>query len=414
MGHLYRPCLEACGDTMKKTLLASRLSRRVVLKVASAVVLGSGCGEGAAELLVDGTDPIGDPHLPYPLDTDGDDEMSQPVFFSKLYDPLLLYAQAIVQPGSGVGPNVAGLANPHGLPMKLLEVRWRIYPNNTSGNNFATLTGMGIGVKLDMGNIPLVDADVPLNGFGTSRDDDDSLFFSATEIYPNPDDPTVTTNPNAYRWRLKYPLYVPPGCVVTPVYSHLGQNPFPVTVDTIYVARTLPMSHAPSAAMWAPWVGSYNSISFDNLASQPAGRDFSSELDIVNPFRQPLEIARLTGRAASVIAGAGGIQSVLEDFEDHRFVLGKVRIRARSGDELARTPTPFNGLWPFTWRAWDIPGGWMMRPGEFYKVQLTVDETEATAPIDPFLGTVQYAVTGIGYRKLPLRVFLDAAKGGST
>jgi hypothetical protein len=337
----------------------------------------------------------------------------QPVFYSKLYDPLLLYGQAVVQPGGGASPNVAGLMNPHGLPMELLEIRWRIYPNNTAAGLFERLTGMGIGVKLDMGDIPLVDADVPVNAFGTSRDDSDTTNNDLAAIFPNPEVNTVFAYPNTYKWRLKYPLYVPPGCVVTPVYSHLGQNHFPVTVDTMYIARTMPLSHTAPTQFWVPWAGSYNSISFDNLASNPAARDFSSELDIVNPFRQPLEIARLTGRASAVFNGTAGVPLNTEDQTDHRFRLAKVRMRSRSGDELARTPTPFNGLFPYTWRAWDVPAGWTMRPGEFYKVQFTVDATDATAPANEQLGAVQFAVTGIGYRKLPQNVFLAAARGGS-
>lgn len=397
---------------MSTKKLAPQLSRRVVLISASGMALGQfGCGEGAAELLVDGAVPLS----PYPLDTDGDDEMSQaapPVFFSKLYDSLLLYANCVVQPGSGVGPNVAGLMNPHGLPMELLEVRWRLYPNNTVGNQFARLTGMGIGVKMDIGDIPLVDADVPMNAFGNSRDDAD-LTSDNTAIYPNPNDTSVTANPYSYRWRLKHPLFVPPGCVVTPVYSHLGQNHFPVTVDTVYIARTLPTSFQPPAAVRVPWAGSYNSISFDNFASQAAGRDFSSELDIVNPFRQPLELSRLTGRASAVFNGST-VPVNFEDFTDHRFKLCKLRIRSRSGDEIARTKTPFNGLFPYTWRAWDIPGGWVMPPQEFYKVQLTVDQAIATAPSDAQLGTVQFSVAAIGYRQLPLQTFLTAARGGQS
>lgn len=340
--------------------------------------------------------------------------MSAPLpsgYANKLYDPLFMYAQAVVSPGAGAGANTPALMNPHELPMEVLAVHWRLYPNNTSANTFARLTGMAIGVKMDLGDIPVVDANVPLNAFGTSRDDAD-LTSDNTAIFPDPNAPTVTANPYSYRWRLKYPLYIPPGCVLTPLYSHLGQNHFPVTVDTIFVCRVLPADYVPPAQVWAPWAGSYNSISFDNLASQPSGQDFSNELDIVNPFKQPLELARLTGRVSSVFSGTANVPVNFEDFTDHRAVLGKVRIRSRSGDEIARNLTPFNGLFPYTWRVWDIPGGWVMSPGEYYKVQLKVDATLATAPGSTQLGSCQYAVTGIGYRQLDRKVFTTAAMGG--
>lgn len=402
-------------------VLAQQLSRRLVLKATGGLVaLAVGCGEEAVPL-VEPDEP------PYPLDTEGDDEMPAPAAvvtsknFNKVYDPLLLYSQIKVMPGAGSGPNVAALVNPHGLPMELLEVMFTIYPNPeaTSPNplrTFSFLTGMSVGVKMDLGNIPVVDADVPVNAFGTSRDDADIAAFGGVSIYPDPTDTDIIATPFTYRWRLKFPLFIPPGAVLTPVFTHLGQNQFPVTVQMIYNCRTLPVGYTPPAEMFAPWVGSYNSVSFDNMASEPAGRDFSSELDIINPFQQPLSLARLTGRVSAVFnesSTSANEQQNVEDISDHRFRIGKLRIRSRSGDEVARSPTVFNGLFPSTWRAWDIPNGWTLRPGEFYKVQLTVDQTSATAPAAYEMGSIQYAVSAVGYRKLPRQTYLAAAMGGA-
>lgn len=332
-------------------------------------------------------------------------------YYNKLYDPLLLFAQCVVSPQSGGAPNTAGLMNPHGLPMEVLEVRWRIFPNNSVTDQFLTLTGMSIAVKMDMGDIPMVDAEVPLTSFGTLRDTADRAAPDRVLTTPVLDNGVLATA-FSYRWRLKHPAYVPPGCVITPVYSHLGQNQFPVTVQTLYICRTLPLNYVPPQSLRAPWVGSYNSVSFDNLASQLAARDFSSELDILNPFRQPLELSRLAGSCSGVF-GEANAQFNTETQNYFRYQLGKVRIRARAGDEVARSPTPFNGLFPFGWRAWDIPPGWMLQSGEFYKVQLSVAATSATAPADDFLGSIQYSIAATGFRQLPLDVYLAAAGGES-
>lgn len=340
--------------------------------------------------------------------------MSQPAptpYYNKLYDPLVLYASCVVSPQSGGAPNVVALMNPHGMSMELMEVRWRIYPNNTDINQFLSLTGMGIATKMDMGDIPIVDAEVPLTSFGTSRDIADRPL--SDQVSPNPEiAPTVVANAFTYKWRLKHPLLVPPGCVVTPTYQHLGQNQFPVTVQTLYICRTLPQNYVVPQSLYAPWVGSYNSVSFDNLTSQPAGRDFSSELDIVNPFMQPLALSRIAASCSGVFT-ANGLGYNVEVSDYFRYQLGKLRIRSRSGDEVARTKTPFNGLFPMGWRAWDVPPGMQLRSGEFWKLNLTVDETSATAPLDTSTGSIQFSVAGTGYRQLPTDVFVAAAKGAA-
>lgn len=336
--------------------------------------------------------------------------VATPRFFNKLYDPLWLFAQCDVVPNAGGAPNTVALMNPHGMPMELIEARWRIYPNNTDNDIFWSLTGMGVGVKMDLGDIPIVDADVPLTSFGTLRDTADRAL--PDRFFPDPRDTDVLTNALSYRWRLKHPLFVPAGGVLTPGFSHLGQNQFPVTVQSLYICRTLPLNYTPPQNFYVPWVGSYNSIAFDNLASQALKTDFSSELDIVNPFRQPLELSRITGSCTGLFNGDGTQQINVETENYFRYQLAKLRIRARGGDEVARSPTPFNGLFPFGWRAWNIPPGWFLRPADFWKLQLSVAATSATAPADGYLGTVQFSVAATGFRQVPAEAYLAAAVGG--
>jgi len=322
-------------------------------------------------------------------------------------DPIILYGQTSVTPGSGSAPNTDALSNPDNLDMELLEVRWRIYANPTPTKLVSSLVaGMAIGVKFDLGSLAVVDADVPLSSFGTARDIDEP-GFGTNLIYPDPTNVNITTTPYSYRWRLKYPLLIPGGAVLTPVYSHLSQTPFPVTIDTMYLCRQRPPGQRRPDKVKVPWVGSYNSTPFDNLAGQAAGQDFSSESDLYNPFDVPLEVSRLAGSCV-LVETILGVTQVIEWNGEHRFQLGQLRARSKRGNELARASTPFNTLFPIEWRVWDIPQGWHLMPGEYYKTQLNVAAVSYT-PATNQTGSVQFMVAMTGFREVPVADFVSAA-----
>ncbi len=334
--------------------------------------------------------------------------MTTPAQAQTLSDPLIFTAETLVNSGAGGSVNTAALTNPHGMAMELLEMRFRIYPFNDASNTFAKLTGQAIGVKVDMGNVPIVDSQVPISMFGSFRDSSEAGSRIVSQL-----DATGTAVPSAYKWRLKYPLYVPAGAVVVPSFEHLGQNPFPVKVQVIYICRTVPEGQKMPARVMVPWVGSYNSASFDQLTDAAAGSDYSSELDLLNPFKIPLEITKLTGRAALVTTDAAGLTEGTEELLAFRSRLATVRIRSSRGDDVVRTPTPFNGLFPLGWRAWDIAGQWLMRPGEFYKVRVdvaAVDFDTSTEDNESLVnpGRVQFSFGMIGYRSISTKAVLEA------
>ncbi len=321
-----------------------------------------------------------------------------------LSDPLIFTAKAIVNTGAGGSVNTAALANPHGMPMELLEARFRVIPLNDAADSFAELTGQSIGIKMDMGAIPIVDSGVPISQFGSFRDTSEhgSPQFVPTLV-------RTIAKPAVYYWRLKYPLYIPSGSVLVPAFEHLGQNPFPVEVEVIYICRTVPEGQKIPSRLMVPWVGSYNSKSFDQLTDTLAGSDQASELDLLNPFKVPLEITKLTGRATLVTVASGGDSPgqniAYEEKLLFRSRLATVRIRSSRGDDVVRTPTPFNGLFPLGWREWGVAGQWLMRPGEFYKVRIdvaTMDQDTAAddneSQLEP--GRVQFSMGLIGYRSV--------------
>ena len=389
--------------------LTMRITRRWFVAGAAGVAVVGGCG--VVPKLDDGLYEVLDPDLP-PLAEEEDN-------MQKHYDPLVLFASCDCPPAPGeISPNVLSLKEPHNLPMEILEIRFRVYPlnggpNNTTLRTFQTVTGQGIGVKLDLGNIPVVNSGVPINCFSTARDSADQsaevgipngnavldLVYTQEQAVSTDASSGQSALPRTYFWRLKYPLFIPPGAVLAPTFTALGQNHFPVRIEISYHARTREAGYHPKNGVMVPWVTSFSSKAFDNVENTVAGSDASIETDLVNPFSVPLEISRLVGVQALIVNGFGDAGNAGEDNTDHRFRLSTTQIRSSRGDDIARTPLHFNGLFPFSWRAWDIPGGWQLAPGEFYQLNLGVGPVEYPTT-NGQIGRAQYSVGMIGYRSI--------------
>lgn len=318
-------------------------------------------------------------------------------------NPVILYGSVVVNPNTdGAIPNAA-LANPLGLPMEILEIRFRLVPQSDGDTASPLITGLGLGVKMDLGKASVVDAYVPVGDLGTVRDSYDNQW----NLYANPDaDDRIVTFPATYGWRLKYPLFVPASSALSCVVRPLGQNQFPTKVDVAYIARTWDVRRPIPQSVKVPWVSSYESKTFVYETGAPAGIDQSPNLDIINPFDVPLEVARFGGRLARLQTAALGLGG--QDYEGalfeeptlYRDQLGTVRIRSSRGFDIVRTPTAFGGLFPYNWRAWDLVEKWSMAPREAYNVFLNV----AANPDEVLSGSqaqMQYSIGVTGYRDVP-------------
>lgn len=330
-----------------------------------------------------------------------DEDMTAPLP-PNLTQPLVMWASIVAPPNSDSPVPNELLMNPYGLPMEILEVRFRVYPITPSGTNFPTLNGMGLGVKMDLGKAQVVDAGVPVSLLGNVRDS----YEGQAKVYGNPDDGTVFAYPTTYSWRLKYPLFVPAGGVLACVFTPMGQNVYPVNVDVAYIARTWDMTRPQPAKTKVPWVASYQSKVFDYETGAAAAFDVSPTLDMLNPFGVPLELQRLTGRASLTqsTAGAGATgqfsgvtNSIVEDVTEFHTTYSQLRLRSSRGFDLIRTPAPFGGFFPANWRAWDVPEKWFMAPQEFYRAQLSVSAISGTVS---YLARAQFAMGMVGYREV--------------
>lgn len=317
-----------------------------------------------------------------------------------LYDPLVLSAEVTLRPGADGVPNVAALKNPHGMPMELLAVRFSLYAQQYTGNDTGSITGGAVGVKMDLGDMPIVDSAVPLSVFASRRDSSDPTGPSKVIILDPTNANQYSLSAEAfYDWRLKYPLYIPANATVVPVFSHFGQMQFPITVRVTYFCRTYRRGAPKPTTRMVPWVTSYNSKVFDVLNSTPADSDESNEMRLVNNFNVPVEVSRIVGRYTFMALDP----QVLQDLVNNEIIdsydlaqLISLRISTSRGDEIARDQTAFDGLFPFNWWAWDLPDGWHMEPTEFWKVLLN-RAAMTSSSVD---GRVQVFVGVVGYREI--------------
>jgi hypothetical protein len=328
-----------------------------------------------------------------------------------LTQPMILWGSVIAQPNVDSPVPNEQLANPFGLPMEILAMRFRLLPQlrPDTSDSFARVTGGAVKVKIDLGPAAIA-SDIPLGLFGDMRDtyEAGSAQFGAP-VYTG----SELSFPTAYDWRLRYPLFVPAGKVAAAVFTPIGINPIPVRVDVAYICRTWDPTRKTPTKIKVPWAASFESKSFEYSTGQGADRSVSSQLDVVNPFACPLELSRLSGRCTKMnLTAVGATQAnfVQEDLAEYRQHLSTMRMRSSRGFDLIRTPVPFDGVFPVNWRSWDILDGWSMAPREYYRVQVDVSAIAGTITAAN-VATSQFTVGVVGYRDVEVASIEDSEGG---
>lgn len=369
------------------------LSRRVVVIGGAAGIAGGLAGCGPAEQFDDALAPVA--HWP-------EEEPMAPA--SPYSNPLVLYGQVLVNPNVDAAvPNVA-LSNPDGMPMELLEVRFRLVPQSSITTQNVGVTGLGLGVKMDLGKVAVVDSYVPVGDLGTSRDS----YEYQQAVFSDPDSATPRAFPTTYGWRLKYPLLIPGGATLSCVLRSLGQSSYPLLVDVAYIARTWDMRRPLPTHTRVPWVSSYESRVFEYETGIAAKQDQSGQLDIINPFDAQLEIARFGGRLSYLVnyTRALGADYVLEDPVTMRDVFGTFRMRSSRGFDIVGNPSAFGVAFPYSWRSWDMGDKWLMSPREYYTVNIDTAAITDTVTA-PYIGQMQYSIGLTGYRSVPVAALAE-------
>lgn len=322
----------------------------------------------------------------------------QPAPQPDVTQPLILWGSVIANPNVDSAVPNEQLANPFGLPMELLAIRFRLLPTSTAPEDNARVTGGGVKVKLDLGPVAVA-SDIPIALLGDMRDtyENGSAEFSDS-------DTADYVLPTSYDWRLKHPLFIPAGKVLAAVFTPIGVNPLPVRIDVMYICRTWDPNMPEPKKCKAPWAASFESKAFRYENAAPKDESVSSNLDVLNPFGIPLELARISGRCTALnLSAIASTQEnyIYEDLCEMRQVLSTLRMRSSRGFDLIRTPVPFAGVFPPNWRSWDILDGWSMAPQEYYRVQInTIAVPDVVAATH--VATAQFSVGIVGYRDVEI------------
>ena len=332
-------------------------------------------------------------------------------------NPLILTAGAIVAPRSDQALDPVALANPNGLPWVLHEIRWRLLPQTgTYRSEGGFMSGLGVGVKMDLGQAAVSDAYFPVGDFASMRDTYEGAGPLFSLPVNAPGNATTLSFPSYYSWRLKYPLFIPQGRVLNCIARALGQANFGARVDVIYIGRTWDVTKPLPKKVMVPWAASYESKNFDFLNNQPVGTDQSTSVDISNSFQTPLEIDKISCRVGIVYnttfapadSGFTDTNPIYEDPVDFRNRLMRLRLRSSRGFDILREWAYLGGVFPANWRTWQVPGRWAMAPGEFYTAYLNVVPSDSN---NPPAGTIavsggpargQASVGLVGYREVPV------------
>jgi len=292
--------------------------------------------------------------------------------------PVHLSASLVLPSGSNGAPQPAALMNPMGQDMELLEIKFELSGAFVAGDETVT-PGFGgtVWCELAMGGVKLTNGAIPVWNFGraenlqaeTFTDDENSLGFSA------------------FSWRLPRPLFVPAGAVVIPNFTHTGFIPNTLNVRIGYSARTV---FTKPKRIYVPWVAKYASKSFNPI--EDAGVDLSSDLDLVNPFSEPVHLQRFVGR--TLMLRANGTAD--EDGRGFAAQYLNVRMTDSYGRPIVRSYTPFRSVFGALTRTWELENGAQMDPKAFYIVNLRKDAMTT----DTAGAAAQAFVSVVGWREL--------------
>ncbi len=290
--------------------------------------------------------------------------------------PVHLSGSLVLTSGSSGTVPVEALKNPMGQDMELLEVKFEL-----SGALLGDVAAFGatIQCELSMGAYKLTNGAIPVWGFGRAENLDGELKVDSTD----------TKAFLSYSWRLPRPLFIPAGAVVTPSFSHAGLISSSINVRIGYSARTV---FTKPKKIYMPWVAKYNTKTFNPISA--AGVDSSSELDLVNPNAEALNLQRFTGRAL-YLNSDGGSETAPQSFGTQYLMM---RMVDSYGRPIVPNFTPFRSVFHALTRSWDMDNGAQLDPGAFYKVTIRKDATSYESATG--VGSGQAFITMVGWREL--------------
>ena len=310
------------------------------------------------------------------------------------FDPLILRAETLVEPGSNGAPNNNALINPSGEPWEIHEIKFGV--RRESDVALARASGASLDVSLSWCGKPITDGFVPvwstcpIQAVEEFRGGDDVSSANTGELWLQLD--------SFYHWRLEHPLFMPPRTAIAVEFRNNGIVNNNIRASISLIGRVMPRSARPIKVK-VPYVSSWKSSTW---YIGTTGEETSPETVLFNQFGVPLTVERFVGRVAQRI-------QTLESGVTHVYVDQDVRLgwrgnqfdvkhRMTDGNFVAKNWVKFGDI--YGWRNFK----WNMRhtldAGVGHVIDLRKNDIDGpTANAEIVEATAQAAVSMIGWRE---------------
>lgn len=322
--------------------------------------------------------------------------------------PVIVSDSIDLEEGDNAQLDTQELANFFNTAMVIDEVRVQIQSPNAelSVGNF----GGSIRLKLSMGRFALSSVYLPVGCLGPTFDGGtlDSVQLETGSFSPETLGPQFSNYSRLgfFRWRLPRPLVVPPGAALEAKISRqiegLSQiypSETTVTVNVAYAGRVSRKQFPRgSAIVPVPYVGLFtNTFTSANVVT-------SGQLDLYNPFREPLTVQRLIGRWQNIYLDSAAPEESFISLDANgtrgntQIDFPPTQIRTFSGFNVTNGFIPGLSIWEANTRA--FPANVQLERGEGFEV--TIDATggvpSTQAEGSAYNGSNTSFVTMIGWR----------------
>lgn len=307
-------------------------------------------------------------------------------------EPITLSAGLTIQPNDHSEPQTDALKNPTADIISIYEIKWTLSMPLADHVSGIVLTGAAVNVGLTYRDLRLTNVPIPL------------LFMGRSE-HALPENSPAFFGPNGYYsgtasglLRLDRPIYLGPNEAIVPTFSHRGLFPLPITVQFGVSGKII---KAAPQKRWLPFMASWTSKQL-NTSNAYVLTDSSSERDLINSTKGPIEVARFTGRIdhymQSTGAGIYAIESPNYVAQPFPWLGGqdlKLQMRDSRGYSTVRVPTPFRTVFPAPTRSWECPH--VLPEGTYYIADVAMSVPDPETPSNQ---QIHVGIGMIGYQEV--------------
>lgn len=301
--------------------------------------------------------------------------------------PILMFAEATINPGEFATINVDSLRNTTASYIEIYEIRFTgrvvpAYPNDV--------------IQISPS---FMDVDLKVGATKITNNPTSAALLGRAEGGPWVHPFGYAANCSVSRMKLARPITLAPGEAIEPTLYHrcLAKNSLYVTVTLVGRAVA---TQPTRAVRWLPYIASFQRTV---ATSSTVTRVLSTEKDLVNATGKPLEVSHIAGRAYSMLnqllddgtTVPSPIETSLLSYNIPSLGLPHkttVRLTDSRGFNLA-VNAPFNTVFDMARRTWECD---FMLPAKGY----IITDTAIPATLNASLPYTQFGYALIGYREI--------------